>query len=51
VQGVFDVAYRTHRLRIPRSPTCLTCGTPAPTPTGEALDAAVDDALARLGAR
>jgi molybdopterin/thiamine biosynthesis adenylyltransferase len=51
VPGVFDAAYRAHRLRIPRSPACLTCGTPAPTPTGEALDAAVDDALARLGAR
>ena len=51
VPGVFEVAYRPHRLRIPRSPTCFTCGTPAPTPTGDALDAAVDDALARLGAR
>jgi molybdopterin/thiamine biosynthesis adenylyltransferase len=49
VPGVFDVAYRPHRLRIPRAPTCLTCGTAAPTPTGDALDAAVDDALARLG--
>jgi molybdopterin/thiamine biosynthesis adenylyltransferase len=51
VPGVFDAAYRAHRLRIARSPTCLTCGTTAPVPTGEALDAAVDDALARLGAR
>lgn len=51
VPGVFDAAYRAHRLRIARSPTCLTCGTPAPVPTGDALDAAVDDALARLGAR
>jgi molybdopterin/thiamine biosynthesis adenylyltransferase len=51
VPGVFDAAFRPHRLRIPRSPTCLTCGTTAPTPTGEQLDAAVDDALARLGAR
>ena len=51
VPGVFEVAYRAHRLRIPRSPTCFTCGTPAPTPTGDALDAAVDSALARLGAR
>jgi molybdopterin/thiamine biosynthesis adenylyltransferase len=51
VPGVFEVAYRPHRLRVPRSPTCLTCGTPSPTPTGDALDAAVDDALARLGAR
>jgi molybdopterin/thiamine biosynthesis adenylyltransferase len=51
VPGVFDAAYRAHRLRIPRAPGCFTCGTPAPAPTGEALDAAVDDALARLGAR
>jgi hypothetical protein len=51
VPGVFEAAYRAHRLRIARAPTCLTCGTPAPVPTGEALDAAVDDALARLGAR
>jgi molybdopterin/thiamine biosynthesis adenylyltransferase len=50
VPGVFEVAYRAHRLRVPRSPTCLTCGAPAP-PTGEPLDAAVDAALARLGAR
>ncbi len=51
VPGVFDVAYRSHRLRIPRAPHCLICGAPAPAPTGDALDAAVDDALARLGAR
>jgi molybdopterin/thiamine biosynthesis adenylyltransferase len=51
VPGVFEVAYRPHRLRIPRSPTCFTCGNPAQTPNGEQLNAAVDDALARLGAR
>jgi hypothetical protein len=51
VPGVFEVAYRAHRLRVPRSPTCLICGAPAPAPTGEQLDAAVADALARLGAR
>lgn len=51
VPGVFDAAFRPHRLRLERSPTCLTCGTPAPTPTGDALDAAVADALARLGPR
>jgi molybdopterin/thiamine biosynthesis adenylyltransferase len=51
VPGVFEVAFRSHRLRIARSPTCLTCGTPAPAPTGDALDAAVADALARLGPR
>src|SRR5579883_531414 len=51
VSGVFETAYRAHRLRIPRSPTCLVCGTSLPTPTGEQLDAAVDSALARLGVR
>jgi molybdopterin/thiamine biosynthesis adenylyltransferase len=51
VPGVFDVAYRAHRLRIARSPTCLVCGVPAAAPGGEQLDAAVADALARLGAR
>ena len=50
VPGVFDAAFRAHRLRVPRSPTCLTCGAPAVAPTGEQLDAAVADALARLGA-
>lgn len=49
VPGVFDAPYRAHRFRVPRSPTCFTCGAPAPTPTGAALDAAVDEALARLG--
>ncbi|AMV27935.1 thiamine biosynthesis protein ThiF [Gemmata sp. SH-PL17] len=51
VPGVFDTAFRAHRLRIPRAPTCLTCGESAPAPTGNQLDAALDDALARLGAR
>ena len=51
VPGVFETAFRPHRLNIPRSPTCLACGPAAPMPTGDALDAAVDDALARLGAR
>lgn len=51
VPGVFDAAFRAHRLRIPRSPTCLTCGTPDPVPAGEQLDAALDDALARLGSQ
>jgi len=48
VPGVFDAAFRSRRLRIPRSPTCLTCGAPA-APAGDALDSAVADALARLG--
>lgn len=51
VPDVFETAFRTHRFHIPRSPACLTCGTAPPTPNGDALDAAVDDALARLGAR
>jgi molybdopterin/thiamine biosynthesis adenylyltransferase len=51
VPGVFDAAFRPHRLRVPRSPACLTCGTAVPPQTGDALDAALDDALARLGAR
>ncbi|MCS6865776.1 MAG: ThiF family adenylyltransferase [Gemmataceae bacterium] len=51
VPGVFEVPYRTHRFTIPRSPSCLTCGSTAALPTGDALDAAVDDALARLGSR
>jgi molybdopterin/thiamine biosynthesis adenylyltransferase len=50
VPGVFEGAYRAHRLRIARAPACLICGTPAPVPSGEQLDAAVADALARLGA-
>lgn len=50
VPGVFDAAFRPHRFRVPRSPTCLTCGAPSP-PAGENLDAALADALARLGAK
>lgn len=50
VPGVFDTAFRTHRLKIPRAPACLTCAPPLPLPAGDALDAAVADALARLGA-
>jgi hypothetical protein len=45
VAGIFDEAFRTHRFRIPRSPECLICRA-APAPQN--LDAAVDDALARL---
>jgi molybdopterin/thiamine biosynthesis adenylyltransferase len=51
VPGVFDAPFRAHRFRIPRSPACLTCGAAAaPTLSGEQLDGAVADALARLGA-
>ena len=45
VPGMFEEAFRSHRFRIPRSPSCLICqdaGTP------QDLDQALDDALARL---
>jgi molybdopterin/thiamine biosynthesis adenylyltransferase len=51
VPGVFAAAHKAHPFRVPRAPQCLTCGAPAPPHTGAALDAALDDALARLGAR
>ncbi|MBY0458761.1 MAG: ThiF family adenylyltransferase, partial [Gemmataceae bacterium] len=51
VAGVFDAPFRAHKFHIPRAPACLTCGAAADLPTGDRLDAAVDDALARLGAR
>jgi molybdopterin/thiamine biosynthesis adenylyltransferase len=50
VEGVFPEAFRPYRFRIERSPTCLICG---PTGndglSGEALDVALAEALARLG--
>lgn len=49
VPGVFEAAHRAHTFRVPRAPQCLTCA-PAPPHTGAALDAALDDALARVGA-
>lgn len=48
VPGVFDEPFRTHRFRVAKSPTCLVCSA-APPPAGEDLDAALDQALARLG--
>ena len=49
VPGVFEDAYRPYRFRIPKSASCLICS-PIPTPaTGEDLDVALDQALARLG--
>lgn len=48
VPGVFREAYRTFRFRIPRSEACLVCSS-VPVPAGEDLDAALDQALARLG--
>lgn len=50
VPGVFDTAFRAHRLKIPRASACLTCGAPGAVPAGEQLDAALDRALDRLGA-
>ncbi|AWM36855.1 thiamine biosynthesis protein ThiF [Gemmata obscuriglobus] len=50
VTGVFDAPFRAHRMKVPRSPTCLTCGNAKPLPAGDALDAALADALGRLGA-
>jgi|GEM_PF-280990 len=49
VPGVFEAAHRAHKFRVPRAPQCLTCA-PAPPQTGADLDAALDDALARVGA-
>jgi molybdopterin/thiamine biosynthesis adenylyltransferase len=51
VKDIFEEAYRPHRFRIPRSAECLICraapdGVPS---TGEELDVALDQALARLG--
>jgi molybdopterin/thiamine biosynthesis adenylyltransferase len=48
VPGVFDDPFRTYRLAIPRSLSCFLCSVGSP-PTGEDLDVALDQALARLG--
>lgn len=48
VPGVFDEPYRTYKFRVTRSLTCLICSA-VPTPPGEDLDAALDQALSRLG--
>lgn len=49
VPGVFDDAFRSHKMRIPKSAACLFCSTvPAPV-AGEDLDVALDQALGRLG--
>ncbi|MCE9561720.1 MAG: ThiF family adenylyltransferase [Planctomycetes bacterium] len=47
VPGVFDEAFRSYRFRIPRSPSCLICGSAA-VPQGD-LDVALGEALDRLG--
>jgi len=49
VPGVFDEAFRPHRFRIPKSLSCLICSIEPVTATGEELDVALDQALARLG--
>lgn len=48
VDGVFTEAYRPFRFPVPRSLGCLICATGLAEP-GEDLDAALDQALARLG--
>jgi molybdopterin/thiamine biosynthesis adenylyltransferase len=49
VDQVFDEAFRPFRFRIPRSADCLICRAEATPPSSEDLDAALDQALARLG--
>jgi len=49
VPGVFDDAFRPFRLRVPKSPGCLFCSAVPVPHTGEDLDVALDQALARLG--
>ena len=49
VPDVFDEAFRPYRFRVARAADCLICR-PRPTPSSsEELDAALDQALARLG--
>jgi len=51
VAGVFEEAFRPYRFRVNRSAECLICR-PAPgavPSTPEELDAALEQALARLG--
>jgi len=52
VPGVFEEAFRPHRLRIARAADCLICRPSSPefaASSAEALDVALDQALARLG--
>ena len=49
VPDIFEEAFRPHRFRVPRAADCLICQ-PRPMPSSaEELDAALDQALARLG--
>lgn len=47
VPGIFEESFRPYRFRIERAPGCLICGGGAEP--GADLDAALDQALARLG--
>ena len=49
VPGVFDQPFRTHRFRTEKALSCLLCSAVTPPAAGEDLDAALDQALARLG--
>jgi len=49
VPGVFEEAFRPYRFRIPRAAECLICQPRQATSSGEDLDVALDQALARLG--
>lgn len=49
VPDVFTEAFRPHKLRIPRLTDCLFCQPPSSPIPAENLDAALDQALARLG--
>jgi len=48
VKDVFNEAFRPHRFRVSRSAECLVCQEPERTIASEDLDAALDQALARL---
>jgi hypothetical protein len=47
VAGVFEEPFRPYRFRVARNPACLVCQADA-NRTGEDLDVALDQALARL---
>jgi molybdopterin/thiamine biosynthesis adenylyltransferase len=49
VPDVFEEAFRPYRFRVPRAPGCLICQPRAAPVSGEELDVALDQALARLG--
>jgi molybdopterin/thiamine biosynthesis adenylyltransferase len=49
VPDVFDEAFRPFRFRVARAADCLICRAQPAPPSSEDLDAALDQALARLG--